>query len=100
MKMITAFVRTTSLENIVASLQETGITGMSVSEVRGLGDQVGLFTPYAIHDMMNIIVPDENVGMVTDIILRHAHTGLPGDGLIAVSPLDHVMEIRTKNRIA
>ncbi len=98
--MITAFVRTTSLEHIVNSLQETGITGMSVSEVRGLGDQVGLFTPYAIHNMINVIVPDENVGTVTDIIVRHAHTGLPGDGLVAVSPLDKVIEIRTKKEMS
>ncbi len=99
MKMITAFVRTTSLEHIVSSLQEIGITGMSVSEVRGMGDQVGLFTPYAIHNVINVIVPDENAGMVTDIIVQHAHTGLPGDGLVAVSPLDNVIEIRTKKKM-
>ncbi len=84
------------MKNIVNSLQEIGITGISVSEVKGAGEQVGLFTSYAVHNMVNIIVPDSDVETVTGIILRHAHTGLAGDGLIAVLPLDHVVRIRTR----
>lgn len=100
MKMITAIVRTTCLEGIVKSLGDAGIKGITISEIKGVGEQVELFKPYAIHKKIEIIVPDEVVEKVTDLILEHGHTCLPGDGLIAVSPIDYMIKIRTKERLS
>lgn len=98
MKIVTAVVRTTSLERIVKSLENTGLKGMTISEVKGIGEQVEAFRPYAIHKKIEMIVPDEKVEDVTNIILEYAHTGLAGDGLISVCPADYMIKIRTKEK--
>ena len=99
MKMLTAIVRTTSLERVVKSLGNIGIKGMTITEVKGIGDQVQLFKPYTIHNRLDIIVPDDRIEEVSGIIREHAHTGLAGDGLIAVSPIDWMIKIRTMERL-
>lgn len=99
MKKITAIVRTTVVERIVKSLQEAGIRGISISEVKGIGEQVQVFTTYTAHSRIEIIVPDETVERLTSIIFEYGHTGLAGDGLIAVGPVDYIMKIRTKEKI-
>lgn len=99
MKMITAIVRTTSLEGIVKSLEDIGIKGMTISEIKGIGEQVQIFRPYTIHNRIEVIVPDDETEGVADIILKHGHTGLAGDGIIAVQPVDCLIKIRTKEKI-
>ncbi len=98
MKMVTAFVRTTSLERIVQSLEDLGIKGMTISEIKGIGQQVRLNNPYTIHDRIDVIVPDDKADGVVNIIVEHARTSLPGDGLITVSPLDYAIKIRTQEK--
>jgi len=68
-------------------------------EVKGTGEQVEVFKPYTIHKRIDIIVPDERVEEASRTILDHAHTGLAGDGLIAVSPVEYIIKIRTKEKI-
>ncbi|GAB4545143.1 MAG: P-II family nitrogen regulator GlnK [Thermodesulfovibrionia bacterium] len=99
MKLITAIVRTTCLEKIVKALKDAGIKGMTITEVKGIGEQVELFKPYTIHRKIELFVPDERAEEVSRIILEHAHTGLAGDGLIAVSPIDYMIKVRTKERL-
>ena len=99
MKMISAIVRTSCLEGIVKSFEDAGVKGMTISEVKGIGEQVQLFKPYTIHSRVEVIAPDEKVEKVSRIILEHAHTGLAGDGLIAVSPIDYMIKVRTKERL-
>ncbi len=99
MKMVTAIVRTTSLQHVVQRLEKIGIKGLTISEVRGLGEEVRLNNPYSIHDRMEIVVADEKADEAANIILEHAATGLAGDGLVAVSPVDYAVKIRTKERL-
>lgn len=99
MKMITAIVRTTSLERIVKDLEKIKIRNLTISNVKGIGEQVSLFNPYSIHDMIQIIAPDERVDEIEKIILTCAHTGLAGDGIIFVSPIDSLIKIRTKEKV-
>ena len=99
MKMVTAIVRTTSLDRIVKSLEERGVRHLTISEIKGVGEQVQAFTPYTIHNLIQIITLDNKVDEITDVILDHAHTGLAGDGFIAVSPVEYTINIRTRERI-
>ncbi len=99
MKMVTAIVRTICLEGIVKSLEDMGIRGMTISEIKGIGEQAQLYNPYTIHEKIEIIAPDERVDEIANVILGHAHIGLPGDGLIAVSPIDWMIKIRTKEQL-
>ncbi len=98
MKTVVAIVRTDSLENIVKSLEERGTRGLTIAEIRGIGEEVRLYRPYNIHNRIEIIVPDEKVDEVTDVIVLHAGTGFAGDGLIGVYPMDYTIKIRTGER--
>jgi len=99
MKIVTAFVRTTSLEDIVKSLQGVGVRSMTIEEIKGIGQEVSLNKPYTIHDRIDIIVPDEKADQVVDIILKHGQSGIAGDGLIVVQPADYAIKIRTKEKL-
>ncbi|GAB4411900.1 MAG: P-II family nitrogen regulator [Thermodesulfovibrionales bacterium] len=99
MKKVEAIVRAVSFEGIVKALEGIGIKGMTIMEVKGIGEQVELFRPYTIHKRIELFVPDERAEEVSRIILEHAHTGLAGDGLIAVSPIDYMIKVRTKERL-
>jgi nitrogen regulatory protein P-II 1 len=98
MKMVTAIVRTSSLQKVIESLQDTGIRGLTISEVRGTGNEVHMYTPYEVHSRIEIMVPKEEVEKVTAVIVDNAHTGFPGDGMVAVTPVDYVIKIRTKEK--
>ncbi len=99
MKMVVAVVRTTSLEHIVKALEKIGIRSMTISEIKGMGEQVTLTNPYTVHDRIEIIVPDEKADEVARMIFEQARTGLPGDGLVAVLPVDSMTKIRTGEKI-
>lgn len=99
MKHITGIVRSTSLENVVRSLEHMGIRGMTISEVKGLGEEVRLNSPYSIHDKIEIVVSDDKADVVAKTILDQTRTGLAGDGIVTVAPLDYAVRIRTEERL-
>ncbi len=99
MKMITAIVRTTSVESVVDSLQAIGIVGISMFDIKGTGEHVRMSSLYTVHSMMQFFVPDERVEEVTNVILQRSHTGLAGDGLIAVHPVEYLIKTRTKEKL-
>jgi nitrogen regulatory protein P-II 1 len=94
-KTIIAIVRTDTLGDIVKALEERGIRGMTISEIKGTGEEARLYKPYAIHNRIEIIVPDEKVEEITGVIVRHARTGFAGDGIIGVYPTEYMIKIRT-----
>jgi nitrogen regulatory protein P-II 1 len=94
-KTVIAIVRTESLDDIVSSLEDMGIRGMTITEIKGIGEEVSLYKPYTIHNRVEIIVPDKKVDAVIGIIVRHGKTGTAGDGLIGVYPMEYIVKIRT-----
>ncbi len=99
MKLVTGIVRTTSLRHVVQRLEDVGVKGITISEIKGLGEELRLNNPYSIHDKIEIFVSDERADAVAQVILEHAATGLAGDGLIAVSPVYYAVKIRTRERL-
>jgi nitrogen regulatory protein P-II 1 len=104
MKKIEAYVRHYKLEDIKTALNEKGIQGMTVTEVRGFGRQRGhteMFrgTEYTVDFVpkvkIEIAVPDNNVQDVMRTIVNTARTGQIGDGKIFVTNLDQTIRIRT-----
>ena len=107
MKKIEAIIRPIKLDEVKIALGEIGVTGMSVSDVRGSGQQQGhresfRGASYAIELPMKvkleIVARDEDVEEVLAIIERHARTGEPGDGKIFVLPMDDAIRVRTEER--
>ncbi len=97
MKKIECVLRPVRLHAVKAALAEQGITGMTVTDVRGTGRgggvaSGGVFPPKI---KLEIVTPDEDVDPIIALLLDHARTGEPGDGKIFVLPASHAIRIRT-----
>ncbi len=104
MKKIEAVIKPFKLEDVKDALAEIGITGMTVSEVKGYGRQKGhseLYrgAEYVVDFLpkikMEMIVDAEIVDQVINTVTEAARTGKIGDGKIFVSDIDQIVRIRT-----
>ncbi|HSS06855.1 MAG TPA: P-II family nitrogen regulator [Rhodanobacteraceae bacterium] len=104
MKLITAIIRPFKLDDVRDALTEAGVTGVTVTEVKGYGRQKGHTELYRgaeyVVDFVPKIrletaVPDARVDVVIEAIVEAARTDKVGDGKIFVTPLDHAVRIRT-----
>lgn len=107
MKLIIAFIKPFKLDDVKDALKELGITGMSVSEVRGFGRQSGQTELYrgAEYEIdfvpkvrIEILLGSDLVDQAVTALTDAARTGEIGDGKIAVVPVDSVVRIRTGER--
>jgi nitrogen regulatory protein P-II 2 len=105
MKWIVAVIKPFTLDEVRQALADTGVAGMTVSEVRGFGRQRGhteLYrgVEYAVDFLpklkVEVAVEDALVERTVEAIAAAARTGKVGDGKIFVLPLEHVMRIRTQ----
>ncbi len=100
-KKVVAIVRNRVLERVEERLIDLRVRGISVSRVKGYGDAVKFFNPEWEFPFARIEVFCEE-GMVEEIveaILDTAHTGFPGDGIVAVHPVETLYDIRSKSEI-
>ncbi len=104
MKLVEAIIKPFKLDEVKDALNEIGITGITVSEVKGFGRQKGHTELYRgaeyVVDFipkikMEIAVNDELAEKVVDTILNTAKTGRIGDGKIFILPMAEAMRIRT-----
>ena len=104
MKLITAIIKPFKLEEVRQSLDLIGITGMTITEVKGFGRQKGHTELYRgaeyVIDFLpkikvEIAVSSDQLDTAIDAITKSASTGKIGDGKIFVSSLDKVIRIRT-----
>ena len=104
MKKVEAVIKPFKLEDVKDALADIGITGMTVSEVKGYGRQKGhseLYrgAEYVVDFLpkikMEMVVDDDAVDQVTNVIVEAARTGKIGDGKIFVSDIDKIIRIRT-----
>lgn len=104
MKKIEAIIKPFKLDEVREALSDVGITGLTITEVKGFGRQKGHTELYRgaeyVVDFLpkiklEIIVPDEAVTSALDAIVKAAHTGKIGDGKIFVLPIEQVIRIRT-----
>ncbi len=107
MKRVECIVRPHLLDAVKGGVQDVGVVGMTVSEVKGFGRQKGHTetyrgAEYRIEFLPKIrieaVLPDELVDGAVDAVLKTARTGKFGDGKIFVSSLDEVIRIRTGER--
>jgi nitrogen regulatory protein P-II 1 len=104
MKKIEAIIKPFKLMEVKEALNEAGIQGMTVSEVKGFGRQKGHTEIYRGSEYtvdflpkvkIEIVLPDALVKSAIEIISKNARTGKIGDGKIFVLPLDNAVRIRT-----
>ena len=104
MKMVKTFLKPERFEFVKKALEEKGFISMTVTEVRGRGEQKGISLEYRggkmIVDMLpkvqlEIVVKDKDIDAVITIITESAKTGKIGDGKIFVIPVEKAIRIRT-----
>lgn len=104
MKKIEVIIKPFKLEDVKDALSQAGVTGMTVSDVKGYGRQQGHSELYRgaeyVVDFLpkiklELIVADENVDSIIAVIIEAAKTGKIGDGKIFVSPIEQIIRIRT-----
>lgn len=107
MKKVEAIIRPHLLDAVKNALQEVGIAGLTVTEVRGFGRQKGHTETYRGSEYkidflpkvkVEVALPLELVDQAIDAIMKTAKTGKFGDGKIFVTPLEEVIRIRTGER--
>ncbi|WP_139650677.1 P-II family nitrogen regulator [Raoultibacter phocaeensis] len=107
MKKISAIVRPEKLEPLKDALFAAKVSGMTISQVHGCGNQHGWKEYYRGTEVMlnmvpkvkfEIVVGDERVDAIVDLICETAQTGDVGDGKIFIFPVDEVVRIRTKEK--
>ena len=104
MKKIEAIIKPFKLDEVREALSEVGITGLTVTEVKGFGRQKGHTELYRgaeyVVDFLpkikiEIVVADNMLDACIEAIVKAAHTGKIGDGKIFVLPVEGVVRIRT-----
>jgi len=104
MKRIEAIIKPFKLEDVKEALTDAGITGMTVSDVKGYGRQQGHSELYRgaeyVVDFLpkiklDLVVSEDDVEKVVELIVSSAKTGKIGDGKIFVSSIERIIRIRT-----
>ncbi len=104
MKKVEAIIKPFKLDDVRESLADIGITGMTVSEVKGFGRQKGHTELYRGAEYMvdflpkvkiELVIQDELLEQALEVIVDTARTGKIGDGKIFVTEIERVIRIRT-----
>jgi len=104
MKMVKAIIKPERFEFVKKTLEEKGFAGMTVSEVRGRGEQKGITLQYRGKAMtvdmlpkiqIEIVIRDEYLENLIAAITEGARTGKIGDGKIFIMPVEKTIRIRT-----
>jgi nitrogen regulatory protein P-II 2 len=104
MKLISAIIKPFKLDDVRAALSELGVSGMTVTEVKGFGRQRGhtelyrgaeYVVDFVPKTRIEVAVKDALVDQVIEAIVNAARTGKVGDGKIFVSDLERAIRIRT-----
>ncbi|MGB0459214.1 MAG: P-II family nitrogen regulator [Porticoccaceae bacterium] len=107
MKMVTAIIKPFKLDEVREALGELGVTGVTVTEVKGFGRQKGHTELYRgaeyVVDFLpkvkvEVALADEQVDPAVEAITAAAQTGKIGDGKIFISTIDEAIRIRTGER--
>jgi nitrogen regulatory protein P-II 2 len=104
MKLVSAVIKPFKLDDVREALSDIGVTGMTVTEVKGFGRQKGHTELYRgaeyVVDFLpkvklDVAIDDDRVEAVIEAITNASNTGKIGDGKIFVSSLDQIIRIRT-----
>ena len=104
MKLVTAIIKPFKLDDVRAALSEIGVSGMTVTEVKGFGRQRGhtelyrgaeYVVDFVPKTRIEVAVKEALVDQVVEAIITAAKTGKVGDGKIFITSLERVLRIRT-----
>ena len=103
MKQVTAIIKPFKLDEVREALAEVGVSGLTVTEVKGFGRQKGHTELYRgaeyVVDFLpkirvEVVLPDDQVEAAIEAVVKAARTGKIGDGKIFVTPVEQAIRIR------
>ena len=97
--LIVAIIRRDKLEEVEKKLQDIGVERITVSKVKGYGEYHDFFARnWMVEEVrVEIFTRKDEVETITAAIMDAAHTGIPGDGVVAVVPVEKFFLIRTRS---
>jgi len=106
MKLITAIIKPEKLDELVEVLIDNRAHGLTVTEARGFGRQLGQLGQPASRPRavllpklrLEVVALDDDAEALVEVIAKYARTETIGDGKIWVTPVDHVLRVRTGER--
>lgn len=98
LRKVTAVIRSSLLEQVEERLQCMNVKGLSVSNVKGHGEYADFFTHdwKVTHSRIEIFTEKTNAEGIARSIMEIAHTGMSGDGFIAILPVEKLFRIRRR----
>lgn len=99
-RKVTAIFRPDRLEAVEDRLRSLGVAGVSVTKVKGFGEYANFYKPdwLCTHVRIEVFTSKLKADEIAEAIMDAAHTGMEGDGIIAILPVEAVYHIRTKEK--
>jgi nitrogen regulatory protein P-II 1 len=101
LRKIVAIIRNDALEKVEGKLVELQVKGISVTKVKGYGEYANFFKSdwMVTHSRLEIFTEETRADRIAEAIMEVAHTGMEGDGIVAVLPVLKLYRIRTKKEV-
>lgn len=98
-RKINAILRSHALNDVEKRLKEMDVKGITVTRVKGLGEEIDLLRENSLvpHARIEIFTEKTKAEKIANAIMEAAHTGGPGDGIVCILPVEKVFRIRTKS---
>ncbi len=99
-RKVIAIIRPERLEAVEKALKQRGVPGISVTKVKGFGEYANFYSPewLSSHVRIEVIIDEQQADKLTQTVMDASHTGVEGDGIIAVLPVESVYHIRTRQK--
>jgi len=99
-RKVTAIFRPNRLEAVEDRLRGLGVAGISVTRVKGFGEYANFYEPdwLCTHVRIEVFTSKLKADEIAEAIMEAAHTGIEGDGIVAILPVESVYHIRTKEK--
>lgn len=98
LRKVTAIIRSDALDRVEERLQNLGVKGLTVTNVKGFGEYANFFTHtwLVTHSRIEIFTEKNRAEHIADVIMQAAHTGGAGDGIVVILPVERIFRVRTK----
>jgi nitrogen regulatory protein P-II 1 len=96
-RKVIAIIRPDYLEKVEQALQALAVPGISISKIKGYGEYMDFYESdwMSSHVRLEIFTPGEQARAIAGAIMETAHTGLPGDGIVAIQPVEALFHIES-----
>ena len=99
LRKVTAIIRTEVLEKVEKRLRGMGVKGISVTRVKGYGEYANFFSRdwLVTHARIEIFSEKGKAEKAAAVIMEAAHSGVPGDGIVVILPVEKIFRIRSQS---